>query len=130
MYEIEISDSVDSMTIEFPEVPLKEQDEHLEARVQVMNGDVYIDHFATKRIWSNTLAYMSEADFNRLKAFADRQRSLWQYPVISIPARGVNDVVVLFDLSPREIIDNCGTVRNVEMIFRETSQMSYSGGSS
>lgn len=129
-YEITISDTVDEMTIEFPAPPLIEDDQHFESKVTVLNGDVYTDYFATKRVWQNTLSNMSETDFNRLKAFSDRQRSLWQYPTISIPDLSVSDVVVDFSLTPRRIINNCGDVENVGMTFRETSQMSQGWGSS
>lgn len=121
-YQITITDTVDEMTIDFPNPPLREQVIEGTADVTTLDLNLYTDFFATKRQWSDTLAYMSEDDFNRLKGFYDRQWTLWQYPSISIPDLGVNNVVVRMSLSPREIIDKCGVVQNVAMDFRETLQ--------
>lgn len=128
-YAITISDTVDEMVITSPSPPLKEQDQLFEAKVTVLSGDMYIDHFATKKLWETSLKYMSATDYTRLKGFENRQRSLWQYPVISIPDLDVNNVVVYFELSPKQVIDNCGTVEGVEMSFRETVQMTTDFGS-
>lgn len=123
-YQITISDSVDEMTIQFPSPPLIEEIIEGAADVETLDLNVYTDFFATKRNWSDTLQVMSEADFNQLKGFYDRQWTLWQYPTISIPDLGVNDVVVRMNLSPRRVKDRCGRVENVTMSFRETVQMS------
>jgi hypothetical protein len=73
---------------------------------------------------------MSEADFNKLKGFYDRQFTLWQYPLVSIPDLGVSNIVVRMSLSPRQVIDNCGTVQNVQITLRETVQQTIDWGSS
>lgn len=129
-YEIVISDTVDEMTIEYPSPPLTESVIEGATDVVTLDMNLYTDFFATKRVWSNTLPYMTEADFNQLKGFYDRQFTLWQYPVISIPDLNVSDVVVRMTLTPRQIIDNCGTVENVEFTFRETIQMTQAAGGS
>lgn len=129
-YAITISDTVDEMTIDMPSVPLTEDTIEGVADVVTLDLNLYTDFFATKRSWANTLQYMDESDFNQLKGFYDRQWTLWQYPTISIPDLGVNDVVVRMSLTPRNIIDNCGTVQNVTMGFRETIQMTQGWSSS
>ncbi len=129
-YEIVISDTVDEMTINFPSPPLIESVIEGATDVTTLDLNLYTDFFATKRSWSDTISYMSESDFNQLKGFYDRQWTLFQYPVLGIPDLDVSDVVVRFYLSPRQVRDNCGTVQNVEMMFRETIQMSESSGSS
>lgn len=123
MYEIEINDTVDSMTIQFPVVPLQEDTIEGTADVTTLDLNLYTDFFATKKSWSNTIDYMSEDDFNQLKGFYDRQWTLFLYPTLTISALGVSDVVVRMRLSPRQVIDNCGEVRGVTMDFRETVQM-------
>lgn len=129
-YEIVISDTVDEMTIEYPAPPLREQVIEGATDITTLDLNVYTDFFATKRQWSNTLAKMSEDDFNQLKAFYDRQWTLFQYPSISIPDLGVEDVVVRMSLSPRDVVNNCGMVENVGIDFRETIQMTTNFGSS
>lgn len=129
-YQITISDSVDTMTITSPRPPLIEADIEGTADVVTLDLNVYTDFFAKKRLWENTLQYMSEEDFNQLKGFYDRQFTLWEYPLLSIPDLEVTDVVVRMMLSPRRVIDNCGRVENVEMSFRETVQQTVDFGSS
>lgn len=128
-YEITISDTVDEMTLRFPSPPLRETTIEGVSDVTTLDLNIYTDFFATKRLWTDTLPYMTEDDFNQLKAFYDRQWTLWQYPTVSIPDLEVNDVVVRFGLSPRDVINNCGDVENVQISFRETVQMTQDGGS-
>jgi len=127
MFEIEISDTIDTMTIQFPNVPLEESTIEGATDVVTLDLNLYTDFFATKRAWSNSISDMSEDDFNQLKGFYDRQFTLWLYPMITISRLGVEGVVVRMSLSPRQVIDNCGTVRNVSMDFRETIQMTMAG---
>lgn len=129
-FAITITDSVDTMTIEFPSPPLSESIIEGATDVQTLDMNVYTDFFASKRLWSDVLPYMTETEFNQLKGFYDRQFSLWEYPTISIPDLNVTDVVVRMNLTPRRVIDNCGTVENVEVSFRETVQMTPEWGSS
>jgi hypothetical protein len=129
-FAITITDSVDTMTIEFPSPPLSESIIEGATDVQTLDMNVYTDFFASKRLWSDVLPYMTETEFNQLKGFYDRQFSLWEYPTISIPDLNVTDVVVRMNLTPRMVIDNCGTVENVEVSFRETVQMTPEWGSS
>ena len=129
-FEITISDTVDEMTIQYPAPPLREETLEGVADVVTLDMNLYTDFFATKRQWSNTLANMSEDDFNQLKGFYDRQWTTYQYPTISIPDLSVTDVVVRMSLSPKAVIDNCGTVQDVEMNFRETIQLTVDFGSS
>lgn len=129
-YEITITDTIDELTIDFPSPPLTESIIEGATDVQTLDLNVYTDFFANKRQWENTIAYMSEEDFNRLRDFYIRQFSLWQYPTISIPDLNVNDVVVRMRLSPKNVINNCGTVNNVGLTFRETVQITDDWGSS
>lgn len=129
-FDITISDTVDEMTISFPSPPLTESIIEGATDVVTLDMNVYTDFFATKRVWSDVLPYMTEADFDRLKGFYDRQFTLWQYPTLTIPDLNVTDVVVRMNLTPRRVIDNCGTVENVEVSFRETVQMTQAAGSS
>lgn len=122
-YEITIVDDVDTMTITYPSPPLTESIIEGATDVQTLDMNLYTDFLGTKRMWSNTLPYLNESDFNQLKGFYSRQFTLWKYPIISIADLGVNNVVARMTLSPRQVIDNCGVVEDVEVSFRETVQM-------
>lgn len=129
-YGIILLDSVDTMYIDLPSPPVIERDIEGTADVTTLDLNLYTDFFAKKRAWEIMLDYMSEDDFNQLKGFYDRQFTLWEYPLFSIPDLGIEDVVVRMNLSPRRIIDNCGVVEDVEMNFRETVQQTVDYGSS
>jgi hypothetical protein len=129
MYTITLTDSTTSATMPVLNVPLMQT--VLEGAVDVTTLDLnmYTDFFATKRLWTHRWAYMTESEFNVLKGFYDRQWTLREYPTITIADLAVTDVVVRLNISPQSIIDNCGTVADVEATFRESVQTT-SGGSS
>lgn len=129
-FEITISDTVDTMTIDYPAPPLTEAIIEGATDVTTLDMNLYTDFFAQKRVWEDTLDFMTETDFNQLKGFYDRQFTLWLYPTITISDLSVSDVVVRMELTPRRVIDNCGTVENVRFSFRETVQMTVDFGSS
>lgn len=126
MYQIQLTDSTTSATMPALHVPLEEATIEGAVDVTTLDLNLYTDFVATKRRWAQTWKYMSEDDFNTLKGFYTRQFSLAEFPELTITDLGVTDVVVRMELSPRNIIDHCGTVENVEVSFRETIQMSGS----
>lgn len=130
MYQIELTDDTATETMATLNVPLTEGRIEGAVDVQTLDFNLYTDFIAIKKIWSHTWKYMSEADFNVLKGFYDRQFTLFKYPILTITEQGVSNVVVRMTLSPQNIIDLCGTVEGVEVSFRETAQMSEDGGSS
>lgn len=123
MYAIEIQDSVASLVLPELEVPLTESTIEGAKDVQTLDMNVYTSFIANKRLWSHRWAYMSKEDFEALKAFYDRQFTTFTYPKISIDELGVSEVVVRMTLSPRSIIDHCGTIEDVTVSFRETRQL-------
>ena len=98
-FDITLTDSIDTMTIEFPSPPLTEAVIEGATDVQTLDMNIHTDFFATKRVWSNTLDLMTEADFNKLKGFYDRQFTLFQYPELSIPDLSISSVVVRMTIS-------------------------------
>lgn len=132
-YEVTISDTVDEMTIKYPSPPLVEDTIEAVVENETLDFNVYLDVLADdKRVWQLKQDIMTEADYDRLKGFYDRQRTLWLFPTISIPDLNVQDVVVRMTLSGKQIKDNCGRVEGVRASFRETIQESidWSSGSS
>lgn len=123
MYAIELTDGTTSATMPLLHVPLSQSNVEGAVDVQTLDNNVYTDFVALKRFWAHTWRYMKESDFNTLKGFYDRQFTLFAYPRLTITELGVVDVPVRMTLSPQNIIDNCGTVEDVEVTFRETRQL-------
>lgn len=123
MIEIRLTDDTGSTTFQTLEVPLKIQTIEGATDVQTLDYNVYTDFLAQKRVWSHTWAYMTETEYNKLKGYYDRQFTLFEYPQLSIDYFSVANVPVRMTLNPREVIDYCGTVQNVEVTFRETKQL-------
>lgn len=83
---------------------------------------VYIVPGADLRVWTQQWGYMSIADYNIVRGFRDRQRTLNEFPRLSIT--GLNEdilnVPVWLEMGEKSIVDNCETVENVTATFRES----------
>lgn len=126
MIELSLTDSSTSLTLPILSPPLSEA--VLEGSKDVLTLDMNVSTYFTynKRQWSHTWSYLSEADYNLVKGFYDRQFTLYKYPLLTITGAGsadVSNVPVRMTIKPRNIIDNCGTVEGVEVNFRESRQM-------
>lgn len=121
-YDITLSDSVATATMPLTNVPLTT--EFLEGAVDVttLSFNLYTDFITQKRIWEHTWAFMTDADYDTLKAFYDRQFTTFLYPELTIANEGVTGVTVRMYLENKKIIDRCGTVEDVTVRFRETRQ--------
>ena len=124
MIQMTLSDDITSVQLQALEVPLTETLVNNDVEVVTLDNNisVYMMPGSDKRVWTHTWAYMSESDFNVLRGFRNRQRTLYKFPTVSISDQGVNNVVVYMKLSPKNIIDHCGTVQNVTIELRETVQ--------
>jgi hypothetical protein len=123
-YEINLTDDSATWTSPPPQVPLNVQT--IEAAVDVVTLDLnmYTDLIATKRIWTVNWGTMSAADFTVLKAFYDRQFTLYKFPLLTISDLSLNNVVVRMTLSDQSITSASGLVDGVTATFRETTQTS------
>lgn len=118
-----IKDSQDLVTFDLLEVPLKQNIIAGKTDIMTIDGNITTYHSFTKRSWSHKWGYMSSKQYDRLKDFYDRQNTSSNRPLITIKRDGVIDVVdvpVVFELSDKEIISNCGMVKDVEIKMRET----------
>lgn len=122
-YEIELTDSFGSDTLTATEVPLTVTSIEGAVDVQTLSFNIYTDFIAQKRVWSHTWSYMTEAEFNTLKGYYDRQFTAFEYPLLTITDLNVEDVPVRMTLSPQNIIDDCGTVQGVTVGWRESAQL-------
>lgn len=120
-----LTDSTTSATLEALNVPLIENTINNDVEVITLDNNlsVYISPDSDKRVWTHTWAYLSEAEYNTLRGFRDRQRTLFKFPRVTITDQGVSDVPVYMTLNPKSIIDHCGTVEDVTVTLRESAQM-------
>jgi len=118
-YELTLTDATGTETFNQAEIPITTTPVEIGTDVQVLSGNVYTDFIDLKRTWTRTFTYMDKADFDRLKGFYDRQFTLFTYPLLTITDDGANNVPVRMTFSGQNIIDNCGTIQEVTVSFRE-----------
>lgn len=118
-----LTDETGSFELPIIEVPLSEEIIENAVDVVTLSNDMYTDFIAQKRRWSFPFDSMSEDDYNAVRGYYDRQFTLYQYPQISIPYYSINGVYVRMFLNTKEIYNNCGSIQNIELSFRETSQL-------
>lgn len=125
MIAMTLTDDFTSATLEALNVPLVEDTMNNDVVVTTLDNNisVYISPDSDKRVWTHTWAYLSEDDYNTLRGFRDRQRTLFMYPRVTISDQNATDVPVYMNLNPKSIIDHCGTVQNVTVTLRESQQM-------
>ena len=91
--------------------------------VEPLSGNVYRDQIATKVIYSQTWAWLTKEQYDLMDAIYERMKSEWTYPRLTVDGENINNMVVDFSLGAKRIDDDCGTVVEVEVSFRETRQM-------
>lgn len=123
-YEVTLTDDSDTWTSPAPQIPLNIQTIEAAVDVTTLDLNVYTDLLATKRQWTVNWGTMTAADYNDLKAFYDRQFSLYKLPLLTIPDLGVSDVVVRMTINDQSITSDTGLVDGVTITLRETVQTS------
>lgn len=118
-YDLTLTDATGTDTFTEAEIPITTTPVEISTDVQVLSGNVYTDFIDLKRTWTRTFTYMDKADFDRLKGYYDRQFTLFAYPLLTITDDGANNVPVRMTFSGQNIIDNCGTIQEVTVSFRE-----------
>lgn len=118
-----ITDSSGSMELPIIEVPLTVGREDFATDVVTLSNDMYTDFVSQKQSWAFPYDHILEDAYNELEGFYNRQFTIYEYPTISIPHYGVEDVPVRMFLNNREVFNNCGDVENIQVSFRETAQM-------
>lgn len=125
MINIILTDDTMSVTLQALNPPLVEETINNDVEVVTLDNNisVYIVPGSDKRVWNHTWGYLSQDDFNVLKGFRDRQRTLFKFPRVTITEQDVNDVPVYMKLDSKNTIDNCGRVQDATIILRESQQM-------
>lgn len=124
--ELKLTDSTGQSTLPAIEVPLTVSTLEGAVDVQTLSFDVYTDFITQKRTWTQTYAYLTDAEYQLIKGYYDRQFTNYTYPQLSVEgstSNDVTDVVVRMTLTPQNIIDDCETVQDVTVSFRETRQL-------
>jgi hypothetical protein len=127
MISIQLTDDTTTLTLPLLEVPLSEQPIENATDVQTLDGNVYTDFIAQKRLWSHTWQTLSQSEYNALRAFYDRQFTSFKYPALTIDHYAVSSVPVRMTINTKEIISHGGEVANVQVSFRETAQLPGAG---
>lgn len=96
--------------------------------VETLDASVYTDFVSNDLAeWTFNYAKLTEAQYDALRAIYDSQFTLFQYPVLTIPYYNTDSPVRMY-INTKDIWNNCGSVQNVQIRFRETRQLG--GGSS
>lgn len=122
-YKFYLTDSAGTHELPALEVPLTRAKYEKLTTVEPLSGNVYDDYIATKRIWSHKWAFLAEDEYEALDVIYERMKTDYEYPRLTIDGEAVTDLVVKFELGPKNIIDDCGTVSDVTVTFRETRQL-------
>ena len=122
MYTIYLTDSAGTHELPPLEVPLTRVKNEKMTTVEPLSGNVYDQYIATKRTWTHTWAFLTKEQYDLLDEIYERMKSEFTYPELTIEDEDVEDLVVRYDLSAKNIIDNCGEVQGVTVTFRETRQ--------
>lgn len=112
--------------VEYPRLEHDFVNANLENAVDVVTLDnsMYTDFVDnTHNQWSLQWAYLTEDQYNAIRADYDAQFTDYQYPTLSIPYYSVVDVPCRMYINEKNIWNYCGEIKGVEVIFRETSQL-------
>ena len=123
MYSISLTDTTGTYKLPPLEVPLSRVKTEGIIERTPLSGNVYDQYIFTKRIWTHTWKYMTLEDYQLLDDIYEHQKATLTYPELTIEGENVTGLVVKYILGKKDIIDNCGTVENVTVTFRETRQL-------
>lgn len=114
--------------IELPRLgnPLSEAVIENAADVITADNNIYTTFAVSsnKRGWTLRFSILTESEFDSIKAIYDAQWDTYEYPLLSIPHYGINNVPVRMTLTPRDVFNHCGSVENVVITLRESNQLS------
>ncbi len=129
--ELKLLDATGQTTLPEIEVPLTVTTTEGAVDVQTLDFNLYTDFVSQKRTWTQTYSYLTKEDFAIIKGYYDRQFTNFAYPQLTIDGstnNNVTNVVTRMTLTAQNIIDNCETVSDVTVSFRETKQLDVLSG--
>jgi len=128
---LKLTDATGQSTLPELEVPFTITPLEGAADVTTLSFDVYTDFVSQKRIWTQTYAFLTREEYELIKGYYDRQFTNYTYPQLTIDESVGNDVtnvVVRMSITPQNIIDNCETISDFTISFRETKQLDILSG--
>lgn len=117
-----LKDSTQTSTIVLPSPPLVQEDNNLDVKKRTLDNTlhVYIAPNADKKTWQQRWAFLRIDEYQLIRGFRDRQRTLFSFPTLSITGLASGDIVdvpVFISMEEKQIIDNCETLENVSVTF-------------
>lgn len=92
--------------------------------VETLNTDVYTDFSNNNNNrWTIPYETLTKEQYDLIRADYDDQFITNQYPLISIPYYGVEDRPARMRINEKNLYNDCGMIKGVEITFRETSQL-------
>jgi hypothetical protein len=94
------------------------------ADITTLSGELYTDFVSVEQSWTFNYESLTQAQYDALRAIYDLQFTAYEYPLLSIPFYELEDQPVRMYINDKNIWNNCGSVQNVQFIFRITQQLS------
>lgn len=126
-YKIYLTDSAGTHELPPLEVPLTRVKIEKQTIVEPLSANVYRDFIATKRNYTHTWKYLTKEEYDLLDEIYERMKSEFTYPELTVDGDNISNMIVDYELSPMNIIDDCGNVQDVSVSFRETRQLNGLG---
>lgn len=119
-----IKDSTASKTYTEAELgaPLTISDVEGKSQNTTLDGNIYVDYAYNKKSLAVDIFNLTPSDYATIRGFYDRQFSSAAFPTISIPELGISEMIVFFEISDRDIVNQCLTTDKLTLKFRETVQ--------
>lgn len=94
--------------------------------VETLDNSIYTDFTGSRhQSWTYNYDSLTQDQYDALKDAYDGQFTSYEYPTLSIPYYSVADQPVRMYINEKNIWDNCGSVQNVQITFRETLAIDY-----
>ena len=97
-----------------------------ETDVQTVDGNISTYFSSIKASYRIQLGSMSQGEYSVLKGFVERQYQNLKYPAITITGAvnlNVSNMIAKISINDQQVVNNCGEVDGVEIIFRESKQL-------
>jgi len=117
-----LTDSTGTLDMPAFELGFKENTIENSTDVETLDANIYTDFINKKRQWTITYKHITEASYEALRGYYDRQFTLYKYPVLAI-AHYSFDAPVRMYMNERAVWSDNGEVQGVVITLRETNQL-------
>lgn len=127
MIKLTLQDATDSMSFDASLItPIILNPIINETDVETIDGNISTYYGSTKRQYEISLLPVDQEIYADLKAFVTRQYQNLKYPKITVTGAetiNVTEMTAKISLSDTEVVNACGLVDGVKLVFRESKQM-------